>query len=888
MLVMAVLMLINSSGLYLYLKAQNEQILINEAQAELTYNLTRLQGTLEYLFRIGDRAQVEEEISALGASDNILRAFVIGDDKRIIASTKKNHYGAHISEYLDGDGVDVVNLSRKTKTLNIYYWANGGAGNLSGLAPILIGTQDGSIRPDKIGFLLIEYFPNKIEEITQQGLLKAAFPLLVQSAVLILILSIILYFILFRRISKFKRVAQKVADGDYSVRINSRGIDDLGVLANTFDQTVSNVEIKTKALFEQHRDSALKEENLTIILNSIGDGVITTDTKGRIVRLNEVAGKLTGWKESDALSRPLEEVFCVIDAKTRKPLVSPVEKVILSKKTAGPVSHAVLVSKRGGEYQIADSAAPINDMQGQLIGVILVFRDITLQHELREEVSNSHEFLQSMVDYSPSLISARDLEGNFVLSNKAHASFLGLTPKEVTSTSIRELFSEEVAAHYTKSDQEVIHSESVPGYEEIHLKDEQPHTFFVSKFKLLRNGSVYAVGTIATDVTVLRQQEEQIKRSQKMDALGKLTGGIAHDYNNMMGIILGYAELLAPHLEDEPKLKGYIERITHAGIRGADLTQQLLSFARLKPGKISVSGINTLVLNSADMLRKTLTHKIKLNLELSSVVWDCSINAGEFEDALINLSINAMHAMPEGGTLTIRTVNQSLTDEEAGIVDLKYGDYIKVSIEDTGVGIKQDVQMKIFDPFFTTKGEEGNGLGLSQVYSFVRSSGGVIRVESVLSEGTQFHLYFPRAANEIKTTTERKTEALTLVDAEPRQKKSILVVDDEPILANLAAEILKNQGYNTFLTSSGDEALNIVQNNNIDLLVTDIVMPEISGYELAKKIKEINSTISVLVVSGYNDGGAVDGNDNNYMRLQKPYRSDALIAAVKKMFPSSS
>ncbi|MBV1869297.1 MAG: hypothetical protein KUG76_00205 [Gammaproteobacteria bacterium] len=195
MLVMAVLMLINSSGLYLYLKAQNEQILINEAQAELTYNLTRLQGTLEYLFRIGDRAQVEEEISALGASDNILRAFVIGDDKRIIASTKKNHYGAHISEYLDGDGVDVVNLSRKTKTLNIYYWANGGAGNLSGLAPILIGTQDGSIRPDKIGFLLIEYFPNKIEEITQQGLLKAAFPLLVQSAVLILILSIIFYFV---------------------------------------------------------------------------------------------------------------------------------------------------------------------------------------------------------------------------------------------------------------------------------------------------------------------------------------------------------------------------------------------------------------------------------------------------------------------------------------------------------------------------------------------------------------------------------------------------------------------------------------------------------------------------------------------------------------------
>ena len=881
-LIMSVLMLLQSTGLYLYMKAHNERILFIETKKELTHDLTRLQGTLEYLFRVGDMAQIEEEISALGASNNVIRAFVMDDNKQIIASINKAHRGTDFSKHVTINKINAFNFPQAKATLNIQYWINKTSKHHNGLAPLILGTYDGSIRPEKIGFLLIEYYPTGLKGVTRQHLLNIALPLIAQSGAVLFILILILYCILFRRIARFNKIAKQVSNGDYNVRINSAGLDDLGALANTFDKTVSNVQLKTMQLSEQYRESTLREENLTITLNSIGDAVITTDAEGKVIRMNEIAEQLTGWKETDALSLPLEEVFHIINAKTRNPVINPVAKVISSNKIIGLANHTALLSKDGSEYQIADSAAPIIDTDGQLIGIILVFHDISLQYALQEEVSQSQELLQSVIDNSPSLISARNLNGDFLLSNKAHAGFLGRTPKEVLSAPFEQIFGQEQAERYTKTHQDALKQNDFPEYEEAFTKDGKAYTLLVSKFKLLRNNSVYGIATIATDISTQKEQAEQLKRSQKMDALGKLTGGIAHDYNNMIGIILGYSELLTPHLENNPKLKSYIANITHAGNRGAELTRQLLSFARLKPGKLAPSKINTLVLNSSDMLQKSLTHKISFKLDLSSDIWESFINPGEFEDALVNLCINAMHAMPEGGTLTIRTNNQNLTNIEATKLELKAGNYIKLSIEDTGLGIDEETQEKVFDPFFTTKGDLGNGLGLSQVYGFVKSVHGAIKLHSVISEGTQFHLYLPRYTHSVENSSGSESK-LDSIDTLPNDKNcTVLIVDDEPALADLATEILKAEGYHTHVANTGENALKIAADNKIDLLISDIVMPEMNGYDLAEEITKTTPDIKVLTVSGYSDDSCIK-HKNRYPRLQKPYRASMLLKAVKDL-----
>ena len=882
LLLITVLMFIQSSGIYLYMKSHHEQTLLTQSQKELNHELTRLQGTLEYLFRAGDMAQLEEEISILGAGQNIVRAFVTDENEKIITSTKKIHNGTQLSDQLTDKQMKTFSFSQAKTILNIQSWLNKTNNHFNGLAPIVLGASAGSIKPDRIGFLIIEYYPAGIISITQQHLLETALPLIALSAILVFCLGIILYFLLFRRISNFKKIACQVSDGNYDARINSSGLDDLGRLAKTFDQTVSNIQLKNKQLAEQYHESLLREENLTITLNSIGDAVITTDTEGRVVRMNTIAEQLTGWKETDAMHQALEDVFNIINSKTRKPALNPVEKVIKFKKIVGLANHTALISKDGCEYQIADSAAPIVDTEGILIGIILVFHDVTLQYALQEEISKSQQFLQSIIDNSPSIISVRDLDGNFLLSNKAHADLLGITAKEVTSTSIRKLFGQEVADHYTNSDQAAINQDNLPEYEETFVKEGKTQTLLVSKFRLIRNGNIYGVGTIATNISIQKEQAEQLKRSQKMDALGKLTGGIAHDYNNMIGIVLGYSELLAPHLDNNPKLKSYLNNITLAGKRGAELTKQLLTFTKSKSANLRSAQINTLILNSADMLKKTFTHKITLKLELAPEAWDSFINPGEFGDALVNLSINALHAMPEGGILTIQTTNQTLSVDEAELLNMQAGDYIKVSVKDTGTGIDKETQSKIFDPFFTTKGDLGSGLGLSQVYGFIKSINGTIELNSILSEGSEFHLYFPRhiSQKEQISNSEKKPNAHNI--SRDDKSETILIVDDEPALASLAKEIMESRGYRVYLTDSGKEALSIVSDKEIDLLITDVVMPEINGYELADKITKIKPKTKVLLVSGYTDNKTIKSS-TNYPQLQKPYRSAALLKAVEEL-----
>ena len=399
-----------------------------------------------------------------------------------------------------------------------------------------------------------------------------------------------------------------------------------------------------------------------------------------------------------------------------------------------------------------------------------------------------------------------------------------------------------------------------------------------SKPERLPDGGLLWHGFV-TDITEKKETEDALKRTQKMDALGKLTGGIAHDYNNMLGVILGYCELLNLEVKEQPELFDYVEQITRAGERGVKLTKRILSFSRNKVSDFERLDINTVLRDELHMLEKTLTARIKLELKLEDNLWSVHVDESELEDAILNICINAMHAISNNGSIVIETSNIKLDFNKAEKLGLEVGDYVQLKLSDSGCGIDSSIKDKIFDPFYTTKGDKGTGLGLSQVYGFMNRSSGAVSVESELDKGSEFVLYFPRYLGE-----DNKIEFAELDEnLESNNQEKILVVDDEPSLLTLACEILEKQGYQTFVAENALMALDMLEKEHIDLLLSDVVMPDMDGYELACIVQEKYPEVKIQLVSGYT---GIDNNKNVDRKLfdsllNKPYKSDDLLSRIR-------
>ncbi len=392
---------------------------------------------------------------------------------------------------------------------------------------------------------------------------------------------------------------------------------------------------------------------------------------------------------------------------------------------------------------------------------------------------------------------------------------------------------------------------------------------------------------VQTDITDKKQIEQQLRRSQKMDSLGKLTGGIAHDYNNMLNVILGYTELLEMVLTEDSgdKVKEFIGEIKHAADRGASLTKKLLSFSRQESAKPEQVDINELLSESKNMLEKTLTARVNLTFDLVSSIWPVYLDKNDLEDAILNICINAMHAMPDGGDLTLSTFNGSLAEDEAKVLNLTPGDYVQLSISDTGCGISENMLNQIFDPFFTTKGDMGTGLGLTQVYGFVKRAKGILTIDSSVNVGTYLLLYFPRYFED-KHKGDITGGIETVTDTKGHE--SILIVDDEVAICDLSNNILSTKGYKTYIAHSGKEALEVIRNNKIDLLLSDVIMPNMDGYKLAAIVREKYPDIKIQLVSGYDDDRKRTKEDEQLADklLSKPYSAKELSSTIRHLLDS--
>lgn len=382
----------------------------------------------------------------------------------------------------------------------------------------------------------------------------------------------------------------------------------------------------------------------------------------------------------------------------------------------------------------------------------------------------------------------------------------------------------------------------------------------------------------ARDATRRRLAEEHSKRSQKMNALGKLVGGIAHDYNNMLGVILGYAELLEMKCTHTEGTENYINEIIRAGERGRSLTRKMLAFSKSESSNPAMCNVNQVLLDIKDMLAKSLTASINLDYDLNQQTWSVWLDINELEDAILNMSINAKYAIPDSGTLTISTQNIYLPREQARLLGLTANDYLRLTLSDTGCGMDEEIKNHVFDPFFTTKGDAGNGLGLSQVFGFVERSGGAISLLTEINKGSQFTLYFPRyhADHHIKKIFD-SSSAPQLAGNE-----SILVVDDEPALRELANQILTHFGYYVLTASSGEAALNLLVGNTVDLVLSDVIMPDMDGYQLAEQVSKLYPLIKIQLASGFSDNRHTESDLQLKQNiLNKPYSSKELLTSIR-------
>ncbi len=625
-------------------------------------------------------------------------------------------------------------------------------GRITTYSPVHLEVKTGQLRKIRLGVIVLDYdYSRERNNMLAAVFDKVGIEMALMTLVILLLFALIHYYVV-RPLRGLIQASQRLAKGEFSTPIQVSGYGEIAVLAQEFNDMSAKVEQALNAVQE-------REHFLHTTLISIGDAVIVTDPHARVVQLNPVAEKLTGWRNDEVQDKKLSDIFSIYNALTHEKREDPVRRVIEEGVVIGLANHTVLHSRDGSEYQIADSAAPIKNEQGEILGIILVFRNVTQQYQI----------------------------------------------------------------------------------------------------------------------------EESLRRSQKMEAMGQLSGGIAHDFNNLLGIIIGYLDFLKNRFSDDEDESQWVKTARHATLRCMDLTRQLLAFSRRQSAEKKVVNINKVLKELETMISRSVTPEVEVTYFLADDLWLTETDPGEFQDTILNLAINARDAMPDGGRLLLETRNQYLDADYAVLnPEIEAGDYVQLMLSDTGTGIDGETLKHIFEPFFTTKPEgKGTGLGMAMVYSFVKRYGGYIKIYSEPGIGTSMHLYLPRSR-----ASESSIEIKHVDETDfPRGGETILIVDDETDLLQLAEYYLNDLGYQTHLAGNAVQALEILaKEERIDLLFSDVVMPGgMNGYELAQQATEFWPHIKVLLSSGFTLKTMAHNGLARFAShlLAKPYRKADLARRIR-------
>ncbi len=518
--------------------------------------------------------------------------------------------------------------------------------------------------------------------------------------------------------------------------------------------------------------------------------------------------------------------------------------------------------------------------------LIAVVRDITGRKLAEEALKNSEERYRTIFEGAPEGVWLIGPDHQTLEVNQRLCEMLGYRTDEMIGRSPLD-FADEENQKIFLTQMERIDTTSRRNYE-VELRHRDGHNipvYFNAITLHTDKGTTLAAVAFVTDLTGQKAAEQVLRRAQKMDAIGQLTGGIAHDFNNLLGIIIGNLDFLKRLVGDNDKSLKRVDSASKAALRAADLTRQLLGFSRKQSQETRPTDVNQVIRGMESLIARSVTPAVEVELQLTDAPWRTHIDPGDLEDALLNLILNARDAMPQGGKLTIETANRQL---DAAYTELNPtiapGDYLQLAVSDTGSGIPVEIMEQIFDPFFTTKPpEKGTGLGLSMVYGFAQRSFGYVKAYSEAGVSTTIRLYLPRTIEEAKRTPETGPEEIL-----PSQgHETILVVDDENDLLDLARDYLEEAGYRIYTATRGAEALAVLKSrDDINLLFSDVVMPGgMNGYELAEQANELNPGLKVLFTSGFTKKAAARNFQAHVAAnlLTKPYSRDDLMKRIREI-----
>ena len=635
------------------------------------------------------------------------------------------------------------------------------------------------------------------------------------------------------------------------------------------------------------------------LLEALPDAIVAVDRDGTIVQVNSQAQELFAYDREELIGQKVE---MLVPDSYRGQHHHHRQNFAQTPKTRRMGADLDLYGRRrnGSEFPVEISLSPVSTETGWF--VLSAIRDISDRKRIAEELRRANEELHrrsaeqigeyrsrlaSIIDSSDDAILSKDLEGIITSWNKGAEHIYGYSPEEIVGKHISLLIPSDRPDEISEILQKIKRGESTEHYESVRVTKDGRRVNVSVSVSPLRNasGDIMGASAIARDVTAQKRAEGQLRQSQKMEAIGRLAGGVAHDFNNILAIINACTEFLRDRIVPAAEPSTYVENIRKATERGTSLTRQLLAFSRTPAIQTQVLDLNDRLKDISKLLRPLLGDDVEVLIVSRSPSAVIEADPGQLDQIVVNLAVNARDAMPRGGKFILET---GAVNFDEGFAEqhqaMAAGKYVLLAVSDTGSGMDEATVSRIFEPFFTTKeAGKGTGLGLATVYGIVKQSAGHIFVYSEPGHGTTFKIYLPNAEHKIGLGSKPEVETVS----PKRHGTTILLVEDDEIMRALTRQLLQEHGYTVVEANDGKSALELAESNSgpIDLLLTDVVMRRMSGPELAEHLHASHPTLKVAYMSGYT--GELMANREmlkpGVTLLEKPFTRTALLNTVHAM-----